>query len=145
MLLGIQKYSPIYKNRITQVKLLVDQMPSAKMISHYDTLSQRVFPGSLWGLTYETALISCMHSTSISKTHIDENGHLNKAPRTKTIKAMSAEELGDWENIQHRIGDTVIIGAPFEMPQRIDQLNPRYFKFEQGTTYQQWNPAANQN
>jgi len=145
MLLGIQKYSPIYKNRITQVKLLVDQMPSAKMISHYDTLSQRVFPGSLWGLTYETALISCMHSTSISKTHIDENGHVNKAPRTKTIKAMSAEELGDWENIQHRIGDTVIIGAPFEMPQRIDQLNPRYFKFEQGTTYQQWNPAANQN
>jgi hypothetical protein len=61
------------------------------------------------------------------------------------MKAMSTEELSDWENIQHRIGDTVIIGAPFEMPQRIDQLNPRYFQFEQGTTYQQWNPAANQN
>jgi len=145
MLLGIQKYRPIYQNRIVQLKALVKEMPSTKMISHQDTLSQRVFPGSLWGLSYETALISSMYDDENNQWLPESRNGLITNGKTKTMKAMNSEELGDWENIQHRIGDTVVIGAPFEMPQRTDRLNPRYFKFEQGTTYQKWNPAANRN
>jgi hypothetical protein len=145
MLLGIQKYRPIYQNRIVQLKALVKEMPSTKMISHQDTLSQRVFPGALWGLSYETALISSMNDDENNQWLPERRNGLNIKWKTKTMKAMNSEELGDWENIQHRIGDTVVIGAPFEMPQRTDRLNPRYFKFEQGTTYQKWNPAANRN
>lgn len=132
MLLGIQKYSPDYSNRKAQLQSLTASMPGAKMMAHYDTLSARIFPGSLWGLSYETALI-----TAINKERTGEPSTL------KSMKAMTSQELADWGETQKKIGDSLLIGAPFEMPQRIDRLNRRYFEFEQGTTYQLWNPAAN--
>ncbi len=130
MLLGIQKHSPTYTNRKHQLFTLVDAMPHGKMIAHYDTLSKRIFPGSLWGLPYETALASAFNAA--------QGSDLVELPPTKTMKPMSSEELADWSNIQSRIGDTVVIGAPFEMPQPIAKLNRRYFRYQTKTTYQQW-------
>jgi hypothetical protein len=131
-LLGIQQHSPTYAQRNKQLETLVKEMPSDKMIVHYDSLAKRVYPGALWGLSYETALTTALNGEKASQ----------KLP-IKTMKAMTTEELDAWSEIQKRIGDSVFIGAPFEMPQRIDRLNRRYFEFEQGTTYQLWNPAAN--
>jgi hypothetical protein len=131
-LLGIQQHSPTYAQRNKQLETLIKEMPSDKMIAHYDSLAKRVYPGALWGLSYETALTATLNGEKAVKT-----------PPTKTMKAMTTEELDAWSEIQKSIGDSVFIGAPFEMPQRIDRLNRRYFQFEQGTTYQLWNPAAN--
>jgi hypothetical protein len=133
-LLGIQQHSPTYTNRYQQLHALITAMPNEKMIAHYDSLSSRVHPGSLWGLSYETALTSVLNQ--------ERTGHSGPV---KSMKAMSTEEIADWDETQKRIGDSLLIGAPFEMPQRIDRLNRRYFKFEQGTTYQLWNPATNRN
>jgi hypothetical protein len=130
MLLGIQKHSPNYTNRKTQLFALVDAMPHGKMIAHYDTLSKRIFPGSLWGLPYETALASAFNAESIHRP-------VQLYP-TKTMKPMNVEELADWKNIEKRIGDSLMIGAPFEMPQPIVKLNPRYFWYQTKTTYQKW-------
>lgn len=133
-LLGIQQHSPTYINRQQQLHALITAMPNDKMIAHYDSLSSRVHPGSLWGLSYETALTSVLNQEKI--------GHCGTV---KSMKAMSTEEIADWDETQKRIGDSLLIGAPFEMPQRIDRLNRRYFQFEQGTTYRLWNPATNRN
>lgn len=130
MLLGIQKYSRNYTNRKTQLYGLIDKMPHNKMVAHYDFLSKQIFPGSLWGLSYETALVSAMDSKAKSEDYLGND--------TKTMKPMTTEELLDWTNIEKRIGDSLLIGAPFEMPQPIAKLNQRYFRFKTKTTYQRW-------
>lgn len=130
MLLGIQKHSAGYANRIQQLQGLIGTMHHNKMVAHYDTLSLRVFPGSLWGLSYETALVSMMDKKAKSRDCVRDE--------TKTMKPMTTEELLDWTNIEKRIGDSLLIGAPFEMPQPIAKLNQRYFRFKTKTTYQRW-------
>lgn len=119
-LLGIQKHSPTYTQRKNEVFNLVIKMPHTKMAAHQDSLYARIQPGSLWGLSYETAIASQL-------LNLDD---------TRTMKALTAEELSDWENIEHRIGDSLILGAPFEMPQNSKSLNAKYFHFPKGAVYQ---------
>ena len=112
-LLGIQKHSLTYSQRKNGVFNLTIKMPHTKMVAHQDTLSASVHPGSLWGLSYETAIASGL-------LELDD---------TRTMKALTTEELNDWKNIEHSIGDSLILGAPFEMPQNSESLNAKYFHF----------------
>ncbi len=137
MILGIQKHLPNYSERKQllfdlvklqpQAKLLIQQ-PSEEQVLNDDNnvakiaiaLSQK---GSLWGLSYETAIASKL--IDLKETH--------------TVKIMSPEEIKDWPTTSSRIADSLFIGAPFEQPQPINRLNHRYFKFAKN---QYFTPAS---
>ncbi len=132
MMLGIQKYLPNYAERKqllfdlaksqTQAKLLIPQPDgdqvnpnnSEAKIAH--ALSQK---GSLWGLSYETAIAS----------------KLIGLKETRTTKIMSPEEIKDWPTTNELIADSLFIGAPFEQPQPIHRLNHKYFRFANNQKY----------
>ena len=82
-----------------------------------NALSQK---GSLWGLSYETAIASKWIA-------------LNE---TRTAKIMSPEEIKDWPTTNKQIADSLFIGAPFEQPQPLNQLNNRYFRFAKNRNYE---------
>ena len=125
MMLGIQKHLPNYAERkrllfdLVKVqphaKLLIqqpaeDQGPNNSVVKITNALSQK---GSLWGLSYETAIASKWIG-------------LNE---TRTAKIMSTEEIKEWPTTNSQIADSLFIGAPFEQPQSINRLNHRYFRF----------------
>ncbi len=127
MMLGIQKHLPNYAERKRLLFDLVKVQPHAKLLIQQpaeeqgantndtvakiaNALSQK---GSLWGLSYETAIASKL---------IDLN-------ETHTAKIMSPEEIKDWPTTHSQIADSLFIGAPFEQPQPINRLNHRYFRF----------------
>lgn len=132
MMLGIQKYLPNYAERKqllfdltktqTHTKLLIQQ-PDGDVANLKDSvakiaqsLSQK---GSLWGLSYETAIAS----------------KLIGLKETRTVKIMSQEEIKDWPTTNEFIADSLFIGAPFEQPQPIHRLNPQYFRFSKNQYY----------
>ena len=127
MMLGIQKHLPNYAERKRLLFDLVKVQPHAKLLIQQpaeeqgantnnsvakitNALSQK---GSLWGLSYETAIASKWIA-------------LNE---TRTAKIMSPEEIKDWPTTNKQIADSLFIGAPFEQPQPINRLNHRYFRF----------------
>ena len=127
MMLGIQKHLPNYAERKQLLFDLVKMQPHAKLLIQQpaeeqgantnnsvakitNALSQK---GSLWGLSYETAIASKWIG-------------LNE---TRTAKIMSPEEIKDWPTTNSKIADSLFIGAPFEQPQPINRLNHRYFRF----------------
>ncbi len=127
MMLGIQKQLPNYAERKQLLFDLVKMQPHAKLLIQQpaedlgpdtndsvakitNALSQK---GSLWGLSYETAIASKWIG-------------LNE---TRTAKIMSPEEIKDWPTTNSQIADSLFIGAPFEQPQPINRLNHRYFRF----------------
>ena len=127
MMLGIQKHLPNYAERKQLLFDLVKMQPHAKLLIQQpaeeqgantnnsvakitNALSQK---GSLWGLSYETAIASKLIG-------------LNE---TRTAKIMSPEEIKDWPTTNKQIADSLFIGAPFEQPQPINRLNHRYFRF----------------
>ena len=127
MMLGIQKHLPNYTERKQLLIDLVKAQPHAKLLIQQpaedlgpdtnnsvakitNALSQK---GSLWGLSYETAIASKWIG-------------LNE---TRTAKIMSTEEIKDWPTTNSQIADSLFIGAPFEQPQPINRLNHRYFRF----------------
>ena len=127
MMLGIQKHLPNYAERKRLLFDLVKVQPHAKLLIQQpaeeqgantnnsvakitNALSQK---GSLWGLSYETAIASKWIG-------------LNE---TRTAKIMSPEEIKDWPTTNKQIADSLFIGAPFEQPQPINRLNHRYFRF----------------
>ncbi len=127
MMLGIQKHLPNYAERKQLLFDLVKMQPHAKLLIQQpaeeqgantnnsvakitNALSQK---GSLWGLSYETAIASKLIG-------------LNE---TRTAKIMSPEEIKDWPTTNSQIADSLFIGAPFEQPQPINRLNHRYFRF----------------
>ena len=127
MMLGIQKHLPNYAERKQLLFDLVKAQPHAKLLIQQppedlgpdtnnsvakiaNALSQK---GSLWGLSYETAIASKWIA-------------LNE---TRTAKIMSPEEIKDWPTTNKQIADSLFIGAPFEQPQPINRLNHRYFRF----------------
>ena len=126
MMLGIQKHLPNYAERKQLLIDLVKAQPHAKLLIQQpaedqgsdtndsvakiaNALSQK---GSLWGLSYETAIASKWIG-------------LNE---TRTAKIMSTEEIKDWPTTTKQIADSLFIGAPFEQPQPINRLNHRYFR-----------------
>ena len=132
MMLGIQKYLPNYAERKqllfdltktqTHTKLLIQQ-PDGDVANLNDSvakiaqsLSQK---GSLWGLSYETAIAS----------------KLIGLKETRTVKIMSQEEIKDWPTTTEFIADSLFIGAPFEQPQPTHRLNPQYFRFSKNQYY----------
>ena len=127
MMLGIQKHLPNYAERKQLLIDLVKAQPHAKLLIQQpaedlgpdtndsvakitNALSQK---GSLWGLSYETAIASKWIG-------------LNE---TRTAKIMSTEEIKEWPTTNSQIADSLFIGAPFEQPQPINRLNHRYFRF----------------
>ena len=127
MMLGIQKHLPNYTERKQLLIDLVKVQPHAKLLIQQpaedlgpdtndsvakitNALSQK---GSLWGLSYETAIASKWIG-------------LNE---TRTAKIMSTEEIKEWPTTNSQIADSLFIGAPFEQPQPINRLNHRYFRF----------------
>jgi hypothetical protein len=127
MMLGIQKHLPNYAERKRLLFDLVKVQPHAKLLIQQpaeeqgpntndtvakiaNALSQK---GSLWGLSYETAIASKW--IGLNETH--------------TAKIMSPEEIKDWPTTHKQIADSLFIGAPFEQPQPIIRLNHRYFRF----------------
>lgn len=131
MMLGIQKHLPNYTERKQLLFDLVKVQPHAKLIIQQsaedqgsnnsvakitNALSQK---GSLWGLSYETAIASQWIG-------------LNE---TRTAKIMSPEEIKDWPTTNSQIADSLFIGAPFEQPQPINRLNHRYFRFAKNQNY----------
>ena len=127
MMLGIQKHLPNYAERKRLLFDLVKVQPHAKLLIQQpaeeqgantnnsvakitNALSQK---GSLWGLSYETAIASKWIG-------------LNE---TRTAKIMSTEEIKEWPTTNSQIADSLFIGAPFEQPQPINRLNHRYFRF----------------
>ena len=133
MMLGIQKHLPNYAERKRLLFDLVKVQPHAKLLIQQpagdqgantndtvakiaNALSQK---GSLWGLSYETAIASKL---------IDLN-------ETHTAKIMSTEEIKDWPTTHKQISDSLFIGAPFEQPQPINRLNHRYFRFAKNQNY----------
>lgn len=132
MILGIQKHSPQYTQRKQQLfqlvhhqnhaKLLIQQPPENQTENRNDSaeilvkaLSQK---GSLWAISYETAIAS----------------EWNGLKETHTLKVMTPDEIKDWPNINKEIADSLFIGAPFEQPQPINQLNTKYFRFNKNQT-----------
>lgn len=131
MMLGIQKHLPNYTERKQLLFDLVKTQPHAKLLIQQpdedhrannnvakiaNALSQK---GSLWGLSYETAIASKWIG-------------LNE---TRTAKIMSPEEIKDWPTTNSQINDSLFIGAPFEQPQPINRLNHRYFRFAKNQKY----------
>ena len=133
MMLGIQKHLPNYAERKQLLFDLVKVQPHAKLLIQHpaeeqgantnnsvakitNALSQK---GSLWGLSYETAIASKWIG-------------LNE---TRTAKIMSPEEIKDWPTTNSQIADSLFIGAPFEQPQSINRLNHRYFRFAKNQNY----------
>lgn len=133
MMLGIQKHLPNYAERKRLLFDLVKVQPHAKLLIQQpaeeqgantnnsvakitNALSQK---GSLWGLSYETAIASKWIA-------------LNE---TRTAKIMSPEEIKDWPTTNKQIADSLFIGAPFEQPQPLNQLNNRYFRFAKNRNY----------
>ena len=133
MMLGIQKHLPNYTGRKQLLFDLVKVQPHAKLLIQQpaeeqgantnnsvakitNALSQK---GSLWGLSYETAIASKWIG-------------LNE---TRTAKIMSPEEIKDWPTTNSQIADSLFIGAPFEQPQPINRLNHRYFRFAKNQNY----------
>ena len=131
MMLGIQKHLPNYTERKQLLFDLVKAQPHAKLLIQQpaedqgpnnsvakitNALSQK---GSLWGLSYETAIASKWIG-------------LNE---TRTAKIMSPEEIKDWPTTNSQIADSLFIGAPFEQPQPINRLNHRYFRFAKNQNY----------
>lgn len=133
MMLGIQKHLPNYAERKQLLFDLVKVQPHAKLLIQHpaeeqgantnnsvakiiNALSQK---GSLWGLSYETAIASKWIA-------------LNE---TRTAKIMSPEEIKDWPTTNKQIADSLFIGAPFEQPQPLNQLNHRYFRFAKNQNY----------
>ena len=133
MMLGIQKHLPNYTERKQLLFDLVKVQPHAKLLIQQpaedlgpdtndsvakitNALSQK---GSLWGLSYETAIASKWIG-------------LNE---TRTAKIMSTEEIKDWPTTNSQIADSLFIGAPFEQPQSINRLNHRYFRFTKNQNY----------
>ena len=125
MTLGIQKHLPNYAERKQLLFDLVKVQPHAKLLIQHpaeeqgsnnsvakitNALSQK---GSLWGLSYETAIASKWIG-------------LNE---TRTAKIISTEEIKEWPTTNSQIADSLFIGAPFEQPQPINRLNHRYFRF----------------
>ena len=127
MMLGIQKHLPNYTGRKQLLFDLVKVQPHAKLLIQQpaedlgpdtndsvakitNALSQK---GSLWGLSYETAIASKWIG-------------LNE---TRTAKIISTEEIKEWPTTNSQIADSLFIGAPFEQPQPINRLNHRYFRF----------------
>jgi hypothetical protein len=104
-------------------KLLIQQPAEEQGANTNDTvakianaLSQK---GSLWGLSYETAIASKW--IGLNETH--------------TAKIMSPEEIKDWPTTHSQIADSLFIGAPFEQPQPIHRLNHKYFRFAKNQNY----------
>ena len=133
MMLGIQKHLPNYAERKQLLFDLVKVQPHAKLLIQQpaedqgantndtvakiaNAISQK---GSLWGLSYETAIASKW--IGLNETH--------------TVKIMSPEEIKDWPTTHSRIADSLFIGAPFEQPQPINRLNHKYFRFAKNQTY----------
>jgi hypothetical protein len=131
MMLGIQKHQPNYAERKQLLFDLVRTQPHAKLLIQQpaedhgaknnvakiaNALSQK---GSLWGLSYETAIASKWIG-------------LNE---TRTAKIMSPEEIKDWSTTDKQIADSLFICAPFEQPQPICRLNHRYFRFAKNQKY----------
>ena len=131
MMLGIQKHLPNYTERKQLLIDLVKVQPHAKLLIQQpaedqgannsvakitNALSQK---GSLWGLSYETAIASKWIG-------------LNE---TRTAKIMSTEEIKEWPTTNSQIADSLFIGAPFEQPQPINRLNHRYFRFAKNQNY----------
>ena len=133
MMLGIQKHLPNYTERKQLLFDLVKAQPHAKLLIQQpaedlgpdtndsvakitNALSQK---GSLWGLSYETAIASKWIG-------------LNE---TRTAKIMSTEEIKEWPTTNSQIADSLFIGAPFEQPQPINRLNHRYFRFAKNQNY----------
>ena len=133
MMLGIQKHLPNYTERKQLLIDLVKAQPHAKLLIQQpaedlgpdtndsvakitNALSQK---GSLWGLSYETAIASKWIG-------------LNE---TRTAKIMSTEEIKEWPTTNSQIADSLFIGAPFEQPQPINRLNHRYFRFAKNQNY----------
>ena len=133
MMLGIQKHLPNYTERIQLLFDLVKAQPQSKLLIQQtaenlgpdtndsvakitNALSQK---GSLWGLSYETAIASKWIG-------------LNE---TRTAKIMSTEEIKEWPTTNSQIADSLFIGAPFEQPQPINRLNHRYFRFAKNQNY----------
>jgi len=133
MMLGIQEHLPTYRHRkqllfelttaqnatkciVLQPAPTASVGPNEKMVKMVDSLSQL---GSLWGLSYETAIASTWLGL--------EN--------TRTTKIMTPEEFLQWSSINQSITDSLFIGAPFEQPQPIQQLNRRYFRFPINQNY----------
>ena len=127
MMLGIQKHLPNYAERKRLLFDLVKVQPHAKLLIQQpaeeqgantndtvakiaNALSQK---GSLWGLSYETAIASKW--IGLNETH--------------TAKIMSPEEIKAWPTTNSQIADSLFIGAPFEQPQPINRLNHQYFRF----------------
>lgn len=133
MILGIQKHSPKYTQRKRQLfqlvhhqnhdKLLIQQ-PHGNQTENKNNrteilakaLSQN---GSMWALSYETAIAS----------------EWNGLKESHTIKIMSPSEIKDWPATNRQIADSLFIGAPFEQPQPINLLNKRYFRFAKNQNY----------
>jgi len=133
MMLGIQKHLPNYAERKQLLFDLVKVQPHAKLLIQQpaedqgsdtndsvakitNALSQK---GSLWGLSYETAIASKWIG-------------LNE---TRTAKIISTEEIKEWPTTNSQIADSLFIGAPFEQPQPINRLNHRYFRFAKNQNY----------
>ena len=133
MMLGIQKHLPNYTERKQLLIDLVKAQPHVKLLIQQpaedlgpdtndsvakitNALSQK---GSLWGLSYETAIASKWIG-------------LNE---TRTAKIMSTEEIKEWPTTNSQIADSLFIGAPFEQPQPINRLNHRYFRFAKNQNY----------
>ena len=131
MMLGIQKHLPNYTERKQLLIDLVKVQPQSKLLIQHpaedqgsnnsvakitNALSQK---GSLWGLSYETAIASKWIG-------------LNE---TRTAKIMSSEEIKEWPTTNSQIADSLFIGAPFEQPQPINRLNHRYFRFAKNQNY----------
>ncbi len=127
MMLGIQKHLPNYAGRKQllfdlvkaqpHAKLLIQQPAEGKGANTNDTVAKIAIAlsqkGSLWGLSYETAIASKL--IGLNEAH--------------TAKIMSPEEIKDWPTTNSQIADSLFIGAPFEQPQPINRLNHRYFRF----------------
>lgn len=133
MMLGIQKHLPNYAERKRLLFDLVKVQPHAKLLIQQpaeeqgpntndtvakiaNALSQK---GSLWGLSYETAIASKL--IGLNETH--------------TAKIMSPEEIQAWPTTNSQIADSLFIGAPFEQPQPTNPLNHKYFRFAKNQNY----------
>ena len=128
--LNVQKPLPFYQNRLLQLEKITRKMKNNKEIQADETLQKSIF-GSTWAIPYETALSSTrMH---LSSTHTIKNENFATILDSAKMK-----------EIQRRIGDSLFLGAIFELPQSIQAINSHYFNFPKGTRYRVVNQNAPQ-
>ncbi len=121
-MINLQYPLALYQNRLLQLEKITRQMKNNKEIQADEFLQKKLI-GSTWAIPYETALTSTR--MNLSSTHTIKNENFATILDPEKMKEM-----------QIRIGDSLFLGAVFELPQSIQAINSQYFYFPAKSCYQ---------